>query len=38
MSNYATFNVLANYDQANSTNIGRDLAALYFGQPYVVPK
>ncbi|MBM3809470.1 MAG: beta-lactamase family protein [Acidimicrobiia bacterium] len=32
-----TFIVLANNDGANAAVIGRDLAALYFGQPYSIP-
>jgi CubicO group peptidase (beta-lactamase class C family) len=29
--------VLANSDSVSSSNVGRDLAAIYFGQPYTVP-
>jgi CubicO group peptidase (beta-lactamase class C family) len=32
-----TFIVLSNNDGANAGNIGRDLAAIYFGQAYSVP-
>jgi CubicO group peptidase (beta-lactamase class C family) len=32
-----TIIVLANNDTANAALVGRDLAAIYFGQPYTVP-
>ena len=32
-----TFIVLSNNDGANAGNIGRDLAAIYFGQAYTIP-
>ena len=32
-----TFIVLSNNEGANAGNIGRDLASIYFGQPYTLP-
>jgi CubicO group peptidase (beta-lactamase class C family) len=32
-----TFIVLSNNEGANAGNIGRDLASIYFGQPYTIP-
>jgi hypothetical protein len=29
--------VLANNDTANASAVGRDLLALYYGQPYTIP-
>ncbi len=35
---HVTIIVLANNDGANAANVARDIAAIYYGQPYVIPK